>query len=152
MLVPPFRTTNLLVYCLCSIIEQKRGGRKRMVGRRELAARIAEARERAGVSQLEVAERLKLPRSAISKMENGEQRIESLVLAAMARLYGVPVASLLADGDEAGPTYGGLPAEALLRSAGNVAPEDREVLDEFLEICRDYADLKQAFKGAGGGR
>jgi hypothetical protein len=29
---------------------------------------------------------------------------------------------------------------------------DREMLDEFLEMCRGYADLKQAFKGAGGGR
>jgi transcriptional regulator with XRE-family HTH domain len=118
-----------------------------MVGRKELAQRIASARERAGVSQLEVAERLGLPRSAISKMENGEQRVESLVLAAMARLYGVSVSSLLAD--EAEVNSGGLPAEALLRSAGNVAPEDREVLDEFLEMCRDYAELKRV---AGDGR
>jgi len=123
-----------------------------MVGRRELAARIAEARERSGVSQLEVAERLGLPRSAISKMENGEQRIESLALAAMARLYGVPVASLLADGDEVMAAEDELPVEALLRSAGNVAPEDREVLGEFLGMCRDYTDLKRALKGAGGGR
>src|SRR5215210_4566457 len=122
-----------------------------MVGRRELAERIAEARERAGVSQLEVAERLKLPRSAVSKMENGEQRIESLVLAAMARLYGVPVSSLLADGDEVKTAEDELPADALLRSAGNVAPEDREVLDEFLRMCRDYAELKR-ITGAGGGR
>ncbi len=114
-----------------------------MVGRRELAERIARARERAGVSQLEVAERLGLPRSAISKMENGEQRVESLVLAAMSRLYGVPVSSLLAD-DEV--VHDELPAEALLRSAGNVAPEDREVLDEFLGMCRDYAELKRAVR------
>lgn len=123
-----------------------------MVGRRELAARIAEARERAGVSQLEVAERLDLPRSAISKMENGEQRVESLVLAAMARLYGVPIASLLADGDEVKAARDELPAEALLRSAGDVAAEDRGVLDEFLKMCRDYADLKQALEEASGGR
>lgn len=124
-----------------------------MVGRRELAARIAGARERAGISQVEVAERLKLPRSAVSKMENGEQRIESLVLAAMARLYGVPVASLLAEGDEDRvAAREGLPAEALLRSAGDVAPGDRGVLDEFLEMCRDYADLRQALEGAGSGR
>jgi transcriptional regulator with XRE-family HTH domain len=122
-----------------------------MVGRKELAARAAEARERAGVSQVEVAERLGLPRSAISKMENGEQRIESLTLAAMARLYGVPIAALLADGEEAGPIRNGLPAEALLRSAGDIAPEDRGVLDEFLEMCRDYAELKR-MAGAGGGR
>src|SRR3712207_508209 len=120
-----------------------------MVGRKELAVRVAGARERAGVSQLEVAERLKLPRSAVSKMENGEQRIESLVLAAMARLYGVPVASLLADGDEV--ARAGLLAEALLRSAGNMAPGDRGVLDEFLGMCRDYADLKQRRGEADGG-
>lgn len=115
-----------------------------MIGRRELAERIARARERAGLSQLEVARRLDLPRSAISKMENGEQRVESLVLAQMARLYGVPVASLLANGDEAKAAEHGLPVEALLRSAGDVAPEDREVLDEFLGMCHDYAELKRA--------
>jgi transcriptional regulator with XRE-family HTH domain len=123
-----------------------------MVGRRELAAKIAEARERAGVSQVEVAGRLKLPRSAVSKMENGEQRIESLVLAAMARLYGVQVASLLADEGEAEIDRGGLPAEALLRSAGDATPGDRAVLDEFLGMCRDYADLKRALMEADGGR
>ena len=114
-----------------------------MVGRKELAARIADARERAGVSQVEVAERLKLPRSAISKMENGEQRIESLVLAAMARLYGVLVTSLLADDDGTEALRGGLPVEALLRSAGNAGSEDRGVLDEFLGMCLDYAELKR---------
>ena len=122
-----------------------------MVGRRELAARIAEARERAGINQVEVAGRLKLPRSAVSKMENGEQRIESLVLAAMARLYGVPVSSLLEGGGEAEIDREGLPAEALLRSAGEVAPDDLEVLDEFIEICRDYAELRR-MAGSGGGR
>jgi transcriptional regulator with XRE-family HTH domain len=113
-----------------------------VVGRKELAERLARARERAGVSQLEVAERLRLPRTAISKMENGEQRVESLVLAAMARLYGVSVSSLLVDSDDV--VDDGLPAEALLRSAGDVAPEDREVLDEFLGMCRYYAELKRA--------
>jgi len=142
-----------LIHCLCSIIEHYEGGRKRVVGRKEFAERIAKARERAGVSQVEVAEGLGLPRSAISKMENGEQRIESLVLAAMARLYGVPVASLITDGGEDGVAAPeGLPAEALLRSAGDVAPEDRRMLDEFLGMCQDYADLRQRFEGAGGGR
>jgi transcriptional regulator with XRE-family HTH domain len=115
-----------------------------VVGRRELAERIARAREQAGVSQVEVARRLGLPRSAISKMENGEQRVESLVLAAMARLYGVSVSSLLVDSDEV--VHDELPAEALLRSAGDVTPEDRGMLDAFLAMCRDYAELKQVVR------
>ncbi len=115
-----------------------------MVGRKELAARVAAAREQAGISQAEVARRLELPRSAISKMENGEQRIESLVLADMARLYGVSVASLLTDGNEATRRCDSLPGEVLLRSAGDMVPQDREVLDEFLDMCRDYAELKRA--------
>lgn len=114
-----------------------------MVGRRELAERIARARERAGLSQVEVARSLDLPRSAISKMENGEQRVESLVLAQMARLYGVSVSSLLAN-DEVEAALNGLPAEMLLRSAGNAAPEDLAVLDEFFGMCHDYAELKRA--------
>jgi hypothetical protein len=31
-------------------------------------------------------------------------------------------------------------------SAGNIAPEDREVLDEFHGMCRDYAELKRAVR------
>lgn len=57
-----------------------------MIGRKELAAKVSSARKRADVSQSEIAVRLKLPRSAISKIENGEQRIESLILTAMAKL------------------------------------------------------------------
>lgn len=122
-----------------------------MALREELARRMREAREFAGLGQAEVAGELGLPRSAVSKMENGEQRVESVVLARMARLYGVSVSSLLAE-EDAAPSSRGVPAEALLRSAGNVSPGDRGVLDEFLGMCRDYADLRQALAGDGYGR
>lgn len=58
------------------------------------------------------------------------------------------VSSLLAEEDAAPSSRGGVPAEALLRSAGDVSPEDRRVLDEFLGMCRDYAELRR--KHAGG--
>lgn len=118
-----------------------------MVERMELAARIAEAREGAKLGQAEVAGELGLPRSAVSKMETGEQRIEGIVLARMSDLYGVSVSELLAE--ESGRERSGLSAEALLRSAGEVSPGDRRVLDEFLSVCRDYAALKDL---AGSGR
>ena len=137
---------------MCSIIERKTAGGKKMALREELAKRLRGAREIAGLGQAEVAEELDLPRSAVSKMENGEQRVESVVLARMARLYGVSASSLLAVEDEAVSSRGGAPAEALLRSAGDVSPGDRGVLDEFLAMCRDYADLRGALAGDGHGR
>lgn len=118
-----------------------------MVERMELANRVAEAREGARLGQAEVAGELGLPRSAVSKMETGEQRIEGIVLARMASLYGLSVSKLLAEESERERLE--LPAEALLRSAGEVSPGDRRVLDEFLGVCRDYAALKDL---AGGGR
>lgn len=111
-----------------------------MVGRMELAARVARAREGAGLSQARVAGELGLPRSAVSKMETGEQRIESIVLARMADLYGVLISDLLAEATVHRPA--GLPAEALLRSAGEISSDDRRVINEFLGVCRDYAALK----------
>lgn len=129
-----------------SILEHRMEDYKRMVRRAELARRLLEARERSGLSQVWVAGELGLPRSAVSKMENGEQRVESVVLADMARLYGVPVSSLLAE--ETAAFDGGDSAEALLRSAGGVFREDREVLEEFLRMCRDYAELRRMLGGA----
>jgi transcriptional regulator with XRE-family HTH domain len=121
-----------------------------MVERMELAARVARAREGAELSQAEVAGELRLPRSAVSKMETGEQRIEGIVLARMARLYGVSVSELLAEESERERSVP--PAEALLRSAGDVSSGDRRMLDEFLGVCRDYAALKGLVGGGSRGR
>jgi transcriptional regulator with XRE-family HTH domain len=115
-----------------------------MVGRMELAERLAAARDSTGLSQAGVAEQLGLPRSAVSKMENGEQRVDSLVLAEMARLYGVSVSALLEENAAEALRHSDVPAEALLRSAGNLSPEDRGALDEFLRMCQDYGELKRA--------
>lgn len=123
-----------------------------MALREELAKRLRGARVIAGLGQAEVAKELGLPRSAVSKMENGEQRVESVVLARMARLYGVSVSSLLAEEDAVPSSRGGTPVEALLRSVGDVSPEDRGVLDEFLGMCWDYADLRRTLAGDGYGR
>lgn len=114
-----------------------------MVLREELAERLQQARERAGFSQLEVAEALELPRSAVSKMESAEQRVDSIVLSGMAGLYGVPVSELLGERPEHRDEQRKLPAEALLRSAGDVSVGERAVLEEFLAICRDYAELRR---------
>lgn len=62
-----------------------------------LAARIARARERAGLSQSELAERVGLTQSAVSRVESGARGVDSLELAAMAQALRVSVVDLLED-------------------------------------------------------
>lgn len=56
-----------------------------------LIERLRKARERAGLTQDEVAEELGKPQSFVSKVENGERRIDPVELCYFAELYGKPV-------------------------------------------------------------
>lgn len=58
---------------------------------RHFLVRLREARERAGLTQVEVSKRLKVPQSFVSKCESGERRIDVVELAAFARVYRRPL-------------------------------------------------------------
>lgn len=49
--------------------------------------RLRQARKRAGMTQVEVAEALGKPQSFVSKTETGERRIDPIELSALAELY-----------------------------------------------------------------
>ncbi len=53
--------------------------------------RIARAREKAGLTQERLAERLGTTKSSVSKMENGRQRIPADLLVKVAGILNVPV-------------------------------------------------------------
>ena len=53
--------------------------------------RLKQARERAGLTQVEAARRLGRPQSFVSKCESGERRVDIVELRALARVYGVPI-------------------------------------------------------------
>lgn len=55
--------------------------------RKFLSARLIEARESAGLSQQEVAKTEIISQSEISKIENGQRRVEFLLLIELAKLY-----------------------------------------------------------------
>ena len=56
---------------------------------------LVAARKRAGVTQVQLAERLSKPQSFVSKIERGERRIDVIEFCAMARALGVKPAFLL---------------------------------------------------------
>ena len=54
----------------------------------EFLKRLRQAREDAGLTQVEVAGRLGRPQSYVSKCESGERRVDVIELAWFAQLYG----------------------------------------------------------------
>lgn len=62
---------------------------------RRFLTRLRAAREGAGLTQVEVAKRLGVPQSFVSKCESGERRVDVVELAAFARLYRRPLTFFL---------------------------------------------------------
>lgn len=50
--------------------------------------RLRKAREEAGLTQVEVAKKLKRPQSHISNIESGQQRVDVIELQTFAKIYG----------------------------------------------------------------
>jgi len=58
---------------------------------RNVVEKLKKARKESGITQKEVAEKLKKPQSYVSKTEAGEQRIDVIELKAFADLYKKPI-------------------------------------------------------------
>lgn len=58
----------------------------------DFLGRLKEARDKARLTQMEVASKLGIPQSQVSRMESGERRVDVIELAAFARLYRKPLA------------------------------------------------------------
>ena len=69
------------------------------VARKRLGERLREARKYLGLKQEEVANYLKLPRTALTDIENGQRRVEAIELTRLARLYRQSVACYDCDDD-----------------------------------------------------
>src|SRR5262249_12940991 len=97
--------------------------------REKIAAKLKEAREDLGLSQQEVAEAMKLPRSAISLVETAQRGVESVELKAFAKLYQRPVGFFT--GEETVPMGGEV--AMLARQVAKLSPQDRDELLRFSE-------------------
>ncbi len=97
--------------------------------RERIAAKLKEAREYLGLSQQEVADTLKLPRSAISLIETSQRGVESVELKALAQLYQRPIGHFT---DEEPQTMGGDVA-LLAKQVSQLSERDRDELLRFSE-------------------
>lgn len=102
-----------------------------------LGERLREARKRAGLSQEEVASELEVPRSAVSKIERGQQSVDSIQLRRLSDLYGVSLDSLL-EPEEEKTTDEAEFVQALRRGGeqSDVNPRDVSRVEEFCEYYR----------------
>ena len=64
-------------------------------GYKKLTAALRKAREAAALTQAEVAEKLGLYASFVSKVESGERRVDVIELKQFCRVYGVELVAFL---------------------------------------------------------
>ncbi len=107
---------------------------------RQLARRLREAREFTNLSQQFVAEQTGIPRSAISDIERGTRRVESLELKRLAAVYRMPVDYLL--GNDPPPELAAAgedpTARALARATGEMDADSKEQVLRFALFLRNY--------------
>jgi transcriptional regulator with XRE-family HTH domain len=108
--------------------------------RTNLAAKLKAAREYLGLSQEEVAELLKVPRSAISLIEKGDRKVDALELKQLARIYqrNVHYFTSTTEASE-------LPAQVahLARTASTLKPKDLEELTLFAEFLQSKTSKRK---------
>ncbi len=108
-----------------------------------LADRLKRARLAAGLKQTEVAERLGVDRTVVSKIESGERKVDSLELRNMALLYDVSVEDLLMPKSaDQGRTEGASFLQAL-RQYLDSPHSSRQDIRRIERFCENYRFLKK---------
>ncbi|MGI5473338.1 helix-turn-helix domain-containing protein [Streptomyces sp. CA-132043] len=104
----------------------------------QLGERLKQTRDYLGMSQQFVSDGTGIPRSAISDIERGARRVDSLELKKLARLYRQPVTYFLdeqKDADAGEHVLAGLP-----RALAQLTDGDQKTVLEFAE----YLSLRRA--------
>src|SRR5579862_1106514 len=98
--------------------------------RESLGARLKLAREYRGYSQDDVAKYLGISRSAVSLIESGERRLDTIELAKLARLYQTTIQELAIDT----PPPVNDSVQAVARLAAALTEEDRREVMQFAQF------------------
>ncbi|OKI04048.1 transcriptional regulator [Streptomyces sp. CB02923] len=125
------------------------GNRERDPEMVRLGERLKKSRYYLNMSQQFVSDSTGIPRSAISDIERGERRVDSLELKKLARLYRQPVAYFLAeekDADAGEYALAGLP-----RALAQLTDGDAKTVLEFAEYLTLRRAAEREEQGADGG-
>lgn len=110
-----------------------------------LAKRLKEARDYLGLSQEYVAQQTGIPRPAISEIEAGRRKVDSLELKRFSKLYGRPIEFLLGGNEESAVGAAADPVEVKLRPLmRELKEEDREEILRFVEYLQHRRSSNQA--------
>lgn len=102
--------------------------------RNQLGEKLRKAREYLGLSQVDVARHLGVPRTALVNIESGQRRVDAIELKKLSDLYRQPVGHFTGDDDE---TAGFAPDVAhLARAAAKLSAKDRDELGRFADYLR----------------
>jgi transcriptional regulator with XRE-family HTH domain len=100
----------------------------------QLAKRLREVREYLNLPQQYVADKTGIPRSAVSDIERGTRKVDSLELRKLARLYMHPVGYFFGDEDVSEEI------RALARAVTDLTDDDRGEVVRFAQFLRFSAD------------
>lgn len=102
-----------------------------------LGRRLREVREYLNLSQQYVADRSGISRSAISDVERGVRKVDSLELKKLSKLYMHPVSYFLGEDKPDEATH------ALARAVIDLTDQDRAEVLRFAQFLRYSADAEQ---------
>jgi len=125
----------------CTVSDRPTGGETSSDEAQALAQRLRDAREFLNLSQQFVADQTGLPRSAISDIERGARRVDSLELKRLAGLYRLPPSHFLGEDD---PEMAGSDptTTALARATKEMAEPEKQQLVRFAQFLRNFDNSK----------
>lgn len=109
-----------------------------MVTMAAVGNKVREARQAAALSQAEVADRIGIDRTSLSRIESGDRSVSATEIAGLSQALGRSISFFLGDAE---------PGRDLLLRAENVTPADHSTLGAFLDHCADYASLERLLYG-----
>ncbi len=99
--------------------------------RGKIGSRLKKAREYLGISQEEASNVANIPRSAISLMESGQRKLDSVELCALAKLYQKPVSFFTEDSDQ---EMADEEISTLYRKLSDLSDKDKKELMQFADF------------------